>query len=121
MPRFSLNMNSVDVLIISVDVLITSFDSASKITALYFSVDVTDAAVSLKVSWSDDNANTENPELYEAIETAVEKRLTIGLTSQTGWSFAHMANIYARLEQGERALECLELLTRACVGPMPVT
>ncbi|MFW6309025.1 MAG: glycosyl hydrolase family 95 catalytic domain-containing protein, partial [bacterium] len=59
----------------------------------------------------------EEPELYEAIETAVEKRLIIGLTSQTGWSFAHMANIYARLEKGERALECLELLSRSCVGP----
>ena len=45
-----------------------------------------------------------NPELFKAIKIAVEKRLTVGLTAQTGWSFAHMANIYARLGDGERAL-----------------
>jgi alpha-L-fucosidase 2 len=58
-----------------------------------------------------------DPALFEACRVAVEKRLVVGLTSQTGWSFAHMANIYARLGQGDRALECLELLTRACTGP----
>jgi alpha-L-fucosidase 2 len=59
----------------------------------------------------------ETPELYEACRVAVEKRLVIGLTSQTGWSMAHMANIYARLGDGARALECLELLTRSSTGP----
>lgn len=58
-----------------------------------------------------------DPELFKACRVAVEKRLVVGLTSQTGWSFAHMANIYARLGQGDRALECLALLTRACTGP----
>lgn len=58
-----------------------------------------------------------NPILFDAIKTAVEKRLVVGMTSQTGWSYAHMANIYARLEDGDRALECLELLCRSCVGP----
>jgi len=58
-----------------------------------------------------------NPVLFRAIRVAVEKRLVIGLTSQTGWSFAHMANVYARLGDGDRALECLELLSRSCVGP----
>lgn len=57
-----------------------------------------------------------NMELYQAMKTAVEKRLVIGLTSQTGWSLAHMANIYARLGDGNRALECLELVCRSCVG-----
>ncbi|MEN6504491.1 MAG: glycoside hydrolase family 95 protein [Planctomycetaceae bacterium] len=56
-------------------------------------------------------------ELFEACRVAVEKRLVVGLTSQTGWSLSHMANIYARLGEGDRALECLELLTRSCVGP----
>jgi len=59
----------------------------------------------------------EKPELFSACRTAVEKRLTIGLNSQTGWSLAHMANIYARLGEGDRALECLHLLCRSCVGP----
>lgn len=58
-----------------------------------------------------------NPEIYEACRVAVEKRLVIGLTSQTGWSMAHMANIYARLGQGDRALECMEILTRSSTGP----
>ncbi|MFO7821936.1 MAG: glycoside hydrolase N-terminal domain-containing protein [Lentisphaeria bacterium] len=57
-----------------------------------------------------------HPELYEACRVAVEKRLVVGLTSQTGWSMAHMANIYARLGLGDRALECLEILTRSSLG-----
>ncbi|MCK5119507.1 MAG: glycoside hydrolase N-terminal domain-containing protein, partial [Candidatus Latescibacteria bacterium] len=58
-----------------------------------------------------------HPELVEACRVAVEKRLVIGLTSQTGWSMAHMANIYARLGQGDRALECIEILCRSSTGP----
>jgi alpha-L-fucosidase 2 len=57
-----------------------------------------------------------HPELFEACRIAVEKRLVIGLNQQTGWSLAHMANIYARLGDGNRALECLELLSRSCLG-----
>jgi alpha-L-fucosidase 2 len=41
----------------------------------------------------------------------------VGLASQTGWSMSHMANSYARLGQGDRALECLELLARGSTGP----
>ncbi len=59
----------------------------------------------------------ETPALFAAARTAVEKRLVIGLTSQTGWSLAHMANIYARLGEGDRALDCLGLLLRFCTGP----
>jgi alpha-L-fucosidase 2 len=58
-----------------------------------------------------------HPALFEACRVAVEKRLVIGLTSQTGWSMAHMANIYARLGQGNRALECIEILARSSTGP----
>ncbi|RKN86196.1 glycosyl hydrolase family 95 catalytic domain-containing protein [Paenibacillus ginsengarvi] len=57
-----------------------------------------------------------HPELFEACRVAVEKRLVIGLGQQTGWSLAHMANLYARLGDGDRALECLELLSRSCLG-----
>ena len=59
----------------------------------------------------------DRPDLFAAARTAVEKRLVVGLDSQTGWSFAHMACIYARLGDGNRALECLELIVRACTGP----
>ncbi len=58
-----------------------------------------------------------NPEIYEAGRVAVEKRLVVGLTSQTGWSMSHMANTYARLGRGDRSLECLEILTRGSTGP----
>ncbi|MDF7823608.1 glycoside hydrolase N-terminal domain-containing protein [Pontiellaceae bacterium B12227] len=57
-----------------------------------------------------------NPEIYEACRVAIEKRLVIGLKSQTGWSLAHMANVYARLGDGDRALEALNILSRCCLG-----
>lgn len=59
---------------------------------------------------------TNNPELFEGFVTAVKKRLTIGLKEQTGWSLAHMANNYARMGEGDLALECLNLLSRSCVN-----
>jgi len=52
---------------------------------------------------------------YIAIARAVEKRLSLGFSDQTGWSYAHMANIFARLENGSRAYECLSNLIRSCV------
>lgn len=58
----------------------------------------------------------QNSEWMESLRTAVEKRLVVGLHAQTGWSLAHLANIYARLGDGERALECLEMVCRACTG-----
>lgn len=57
-----------------------------------------------------------SPELYEASKVAIEKRLRIGLKSQTGWSLAHMANVYSRLGDGEKAKEALDILSRSCLG-----
>ena len=57
-----------------------------------------------------------NEKIYNAIKTAVDKRLTIGFVQQTGWSYAHMANIYARLEDKENAYACLNYILRACTG-----
>jgi alpha-L-fucosidase 2 len=57
-----------------------------------------------------------SPRLYEACRVAIEKRLTIGLSSQSGWSLAHMANVYARLGDGDKALEALNILSRCCLG-----
>lgn len=59
----------------------------------------------------------DTPALFAAARTAVEKRLVVGLHSHAGWSFPHMACIYARLGEGDRALDCLTLLMRGCVGP----
>ena len=57
-----------------------------------------------------------NKELFNAARTAVYKRLNIGLTEQTGWSFAHMANIYARLGNGDDLFNALGLITRFCMN-----
>lgn len=57
------------------------------------------------------------PELLEACRVAVEKRLIVGIEHQTSWSLGHMACIFARLGQGERALECLENIIRVLCGP----
>jgi alpha-L-fucosidase 2 len=56
------------------------------------------------------------PELYQAFKIAVDKRLVIGLGEQTGWSLSHMANINARLGDGNTALECLDIMARSCIG-----
>ncbi len=54
-----------------------------------------------------------DPELFKAFEVAIRKRLVIGISQQTGWSLAHMANVYARMNEGDLALECLDLLSRS--------
>lgn len=56
-----------------------------------------------------------NQALFQAFLTAVQKRLVVGLKEQTGWSLAHMSNLYARLGEGNLALECLDLLSRSAV------
>ena len=57
-----------------------------------------------------------DPDLYRACETALEKRLCIGLQEQTGWSLAHLACAFARMGRGNRALNALELITRSTLG-----
>lgn len=54
----------------------------------------------------------EQPDVFDAFEAAVNKRL---IGAQTGWSLVHMAAIYSRLENGEKALECLDILSRSCL------
>nr|MDO8117055.1 glycoside hydrolase family 95 protein [Candidatus Sigynarchaeota archaeon] len=57
-----------------------------------------------------------NPAIFEACRVAVDKRLVVGQESQSGWSLAHQASIWARLGQGDRALGCIETVIRSCVG-----
>ncbi|UOQ48600.1 glycoside hydrolase family 95 protein [Gracilibacillus caseinilyticus] len=56
----------------------------------------------------------EEDELFQACRKAVQNR---ELGAQTGWSFAHMASIYARLEESDHALKSLEHLMRSCLLP----
>ncbi len=56
-----------------------------------------------------------NKKLYDACVTAFNKRLTVGLNQQTGWSLAHLANCYARIGDGDEALSCIDSLARSCI------
>lgn len=58
-----------------------------------------------------------DPALFEAARRAAEARLATGIADQTGWSLAHLACVWARLGEGDRALGCLEMLLRCCTGP----
>jgi len=58
---------------------------------------------------------TSDPEMFKAFETAILKRLVVGISEQTGWSLAHMSNVWARLKDGNHALECLDLMSRSCI------
>jgi len=66
-----------------------------------------------------DEINSQNaPELFEAFRRAVDLRK---LGGQSGWSLAHMSNIYARMGEGERALECIDILAKSVVNNALIT
>lgn len=54
----------------------------------------------------------DDDDLINAFEKAVDKRV---LGAQTGWSLAHMSCIYSRFEKPEKAIECLDILSKACL------
>lgn len=54
----------------------------------------------------------DDEEILKAFEKAVNKRV---LGAQTGWSLAHMACIYARFEEPEKTIECLDILNKSCL------
>ncbi len=56
-----------------------------------------------------------NPTLHKAAEIAVEKREVVGIKEQSGWSLAYMANTYARLGFGDKAINAIDLLTKSCL------
>ena len=56
-----------------------------------------------------------HPEWYDASAVAMDKRLVVGLGDQSGWSLMYLGNLYARLGDGERAHECLDLVARSCL------
>ncbi|WP_309119302.1 glycoside hydrolase N-terminal domain-containing protein [Paenibacillus sp.] len=56
----------------------------------------------------------ERPELFAAFDRAVRLR---NLGAQSGWSLSHMASVYARLGDGDSALESLNALARSCLLP----
>ena len=54
--------------------------------------------------------------MASAIRRSTDQRLAVGMREQTGWSLVHLSAIYARLGDGDRAMECLEVLQEFCVG-----
>jgi alpha-L-fucosidase 2 len=58
----------------------------------------------------------ETPQFYEMAARALELR-DGELSSMAGWSFAFMANMWARLGNGDRALGNLEIILRSCTAP----
>ena len=57
-----------------------------------------------------------HPNLFPGFKKAVDLRGTVGQKDQTGWSLAHMANIRARMGDGDSAYHCLEAIMQTCVG-----
>ena len=58
--------------------------------------------------------DTGRQDLIPAFQKAVELRQ---LGAMTGWSMAHMASIYARLDDGEKSLLMLTMLSKVCLLP----
>jgi len=57
-----------------------------------------------------------DPVIFEACRVALEKRQQIGQDARSGWALAHAASTYARLNDGDRALDCLDDLIRSSTG-----
>ena len=55
-----------------------------------------------------------DPVLFEAFRRAVKLRV---LGSQCNWSLVHMASIYARFGEAEKAAECVDLLAKSVELP----
>ena len=56
--------------------------------------------------------SVDQPEELDKYRKAVALRK---IDAQTGWSMAHMASIYARFDEGEKAAECLDNMAKSCL------
>jgi alpha-L-fucosidase 2 len=54
--------------------------------------------------------------LYPAFRKAIDLRLSRGMSSASGWSLMHAANILVAWRDGDVAFEVLSRLSRSCVG-----
>ena len=53
-----------------------------------------------------------DPALFDAFRRAVELR---NMGSMVGWSFPHMACIYSRFGEAEKAMECMDIMAKSTV------
>ena len=58
----------------------------------------------------------DNKQLFNSCKKALVLRSVLGLKEQTGWSLAHLANVYAVTGESKRAVQCLKLILRFCTG-----
>ena len=58
----------------------------------------------------------ENPELVKACEKSLERRMKFG-GGHTGWSCAWLINLYARLQNGDKAEEYIDYLLNKLTAP----
>ena len=58
-----------------------------------------------------------SPELFQAAEKTIERRLAFGGGGQTGWSRAWIINFYARLQQGDQALDHIHQMMATQLAP----
>ena len=58
----------------------------------------------------------DNKQLFKSCKKALVLRNKLGLKEQTGWSLAHLANVYAVTGESKRAEQCLKLILRFCTG-----
>ena len=63
-----------------------------------------------------ENDAVHTPALFAAVKRTVELRSQLGLESQTGWSFAHLANLFAKLGDSQNAYDCLRNIIQFCTG-----
>lgn len=68
-----------------------------------------------------DECGPQDENLRAAVRRTVLARARVGADSQTGWSYAHMAHIHARLGDGPAVQRCLEHLLRTCTQPNLLT
>ncbi|WP_246255307.1 glycoside hydrolase family 95 protein [Cyclobacterium plantarum] len=57
------------------------------------------------------------PDLFQAAEKTIERRLAFGGGGQTGWSRAWIINFYARLQQGDEALDHIHQMMATQLAP----
>lgn len=57
----------------------------------------------------------QHQEWRKPISISLDKRITVGINDCTSWSLAHMSCAYARLNEGEKAVDCLDILARTCL------
>jgi len=65
-----------------------------------------------------DEITPDDAALYEACGKAVRLRIIGG---QSGWTMPHMAAIYARLGEGEKAAGCFDIMAKSILNGMLVT